>query len=507
MPSTSALDPTLLQTGQTRVFILEGGAGPGASAVYQGRARALGVDWPGGDVTAIRAPSATRYNQFDVVAKVRAAQGLPTMSLEFRMKRDIDDMLTIFQKGCAIDIHIHAGECQSPDDFQSFDMVGVLEGALMTSYNTGEQGAFEETAVVLQTLPFVADDYYMVTAIRDSEIGEAEIVQEVVGLSFADAVSCGQCGIPSDGAQVLFAVTKSHGGSPGLPAEVIYTANAGQTLGQTVITTLGANEDPTDLAAVGTNVVVISGEDVALHWAPVADILTGSETWARVATGFVALKLPNRIFNWNKSFTWIAADDGYVYFASDVTAGVTPQTAGSVTTEDLQDIHGVSDQDLIAVGDNNAMLVTSNGGNTWAAVVGPAVGINLTACWMRSKSEWMVGDANGSLWYTRDAGDNWTERTFVGSGSGAIAAIAFATNNVGYMSHTLSGNGRLLRSLDGGASWSRIPDGGNIGTLTLNDRLNRLAVPTSAPSNIRANVVWAGGLADDAIDGILLKVA
>lgn len=500
-------DPLALKNSQTRVFTLEGGSGPGAVAQYQGRARALAPDHAGGDFTPIRAPSRNRYGDFDIIAKIRAQPGLPTLGLELNSTRSRSVMHTLFLKRCDVDVQVHMGECQDPTDFLSYDAILVLEAAQPTNWGATELGTFEEEALVRETLPFSGENMYYIVPVRETPTAATAIQQEVVGVAVIDGVSCGQCGAPSDGASVIFAVTVSEGGSPGLPGEVIFTQDAGSTVGSTIVTTLGANEDASDLAGVGTNVVVISAEDNALHYAPVQDILLEQEAWTRVATGFVALKLPNRIFSLGRTFTWIAADDGYIYFSSDITAGVTPQTDGSVTVEDLVDIHGVDELNLIAVGDSNAVLVTTNGGNVWSSVTGPAPAVNLTACVMRSAREWIVGDAGGNLWYTRDGGLSWTAKAFTGSGSGTINALAFATRSVGFMAHTLNGKGWVLRTVDGGASWTRVPDGGNISSFTDNDRINRLAVAPSAPDDIRANVVWAAGLGADAADGILLKIA
>lgn len=500
-------DPTILKNSQSRVFTIEGGSGPGASAVYQGRARALAAAQNGGAFTPIRGPSPKQYGAFETILKTRAQAALPTTSLEFREKRDVSEMLTLFQKRCDVDVQVHFGSCTDPTDFNSFEFVRILEGAGMENWATDDQGTFEAENVVQETLPFTGEELYDIRPLHDSQLASGLIVQEVVGIAICDGISCGNCGAPSDGASVIFTVQKAHGGSPGLPAEIVFTDDGGSTLGSTHVTTLLATKNPSDLTCVGTNLVVISGEDLSIHFASISDVLLSRESWTKTVIGLVATKLPTRIFSRGRTLTWIAAAGGYIYFSSDITAGVVAQTAGGVTTQDLADIHGVDDVNLIAVGGSNAVLVTSNGGSTWSSVTGPSVAVALTACWMRSIREWLVGDAAGNLWYTRDAGSTWTSKAFNGNGTGAVTAIVFATRSVGYMAHVVSAHGHILRTIDGGASWTRIPDGGNIGTLTDNAAINRLAVADSAPNNIKANLVHAVGLAVDASDGIWLKVA
>ena len=505
----SDIDPILLKSSETRIWTIEGGANPGAAAVYQGRGRVTTASWAGGAVKPIRGPSPRRYGDYITVAKIRGMQDLPTVNIELREERDVRDMLTLFQKRCVVDLQIHAGNCQDPTDFLAYDRITIYEGAVLENFGVGDQGAFDgdQEVAVVDTIPFVADSMYDVKPIRESAIAAAAIVQEVVGVSICDGVSCGSCGAPSDGASVVFAVTKSHGGSPGLPGEVIFTDDGGQTTGSTIVHSLPANKDASDLICSGLNLVVVSAEDLALHYAPIADILGASETWTRIATGFVAAKTPAKAFSRSRTFNWFAAAGGYVYFSADITAGVVVQTDGSITTQDLADISACTDVHVLAVGASNAVIYTTDGQN-WSAVTGPNVGVALTACWMLTPNIWIVGDATGALWYTKNSGSQWTQiTTFTAQGTGAIAAIAFATPSVGYMTQTISGKGYMNRTLDGGSTWARVPDGGNLATFTVNDKMTRLAVATSAPDNVKANVVWAGGLAGDGLDGVLFKIA
>ncbi len=69
------------------------------------------------------------------------------------------------------------------------------------------------------------------------------------------------------------------------------------------------------------------------------------------------------------------------------------------------------------------------------------------------------------------------------------------------MAHdTVTPAGRILRTIDGGNSWYVVPEG-NTG-FPANDRLNMLAPCINDP-----NIVYGGGLGDNATDGILIKGA
>ena len=497
-------DPSLLKTSQTRVWTIEDRAGPANKPVYQGRGRASGLAWPQGDITPIRGPSPDQYEAFLTIGKIKGQKGIPSLTTEFRLTRDLSDVLKLVRKGCPIDIQIHAGACKEPTNFnQGFEKILVLEDASPTDYGIGDLGALsdDQNAVVTETVPWSGSDYYEIGRLLPGEIGETEIIQEVVAVVICDSASCGACGIPSDGCQKVYAVTKAHGGSPGLQAEVVFSANGGVTLGDTGITTLPVNKDPIDVACVGVYLVVISNEDDSIHYAPLANILLGTETWTKVTTGIVAAGSPNAIYSLNSVLTWMVGDAGYVYFSDDVTAGFIVQSAGTATTQNLADVHFVDELNGVAVGAADAVIVTANGGVTWSSITGPLGAGPLTCVFMKTRLCWFVGTAAGKLFYTEDGGATWTEKTFPGSGSGAVHDIDFTNGTVGYMAHSTAGIvGRILRTIDGGYTWYVLPEAA--GTMPASDKINSLAVCLED-----VNVVYGGGLADDALDGILIKVS
>jgi photosystem II stability/assembly factor-like uncharacterized protein len=493
-----------MRTPYSRIFTIDGGAGPSNAPQYQGLSRAQTVSWPQGDRTPVRVPSRRRYGSFDTIDQIRGAQGLPTLGVQFRFTRDLSDLLALVRKQCNFDVQVHIGACKDPTDFNGgWEKILVLEGGAATSYDTEELGALDadQDAAPLESAPITGLDYYEIKPLIASALAAAEVTDEVIDVVICDSLTCGECGVSSDGCQVIFAIMAGSTGSPGLPAEVVFSDDGGATWQETNITTLAVGEAPNALACVGTNLVVVSEDSESLHYAPIADILLGTETWTEVTTGFVAAKGPLAIFSLGRTFTWIVAEGGYIYFSDDITAGVDVQSAGSVTTQNLVAIHGIDENTLVAVGASNAVLLTTSGGNTWASVTGPAVGIQLNTIWMRGENEWLIGTNGGELWYTRDGGDTWTEKGFSGAGAGVVRDIKFSSPTVGYMAHdTATPSGRLFRTVDGGNSWYTVPE--STGTMPANDRFNKIAACEED-----VNVVFAGGLGDNGTDGIMVKAA
>ncbi len=497
--------PPGVRTPFSRVFTLEDRAGPATTPVYQSVARSMSPSQSFGDVTPVRRPDPNQYGRFLIEDTIRGELGLPTLTIQGRYQFTISEFLRLARKGCSLDVQIHMGKCQNPADFNTgWDKILVFEGALITDWNPDELGALEqsEDAVVNEEIPMTGLDMYELKTLLFSELAATEVVGQVMAVAICDSVQCGACGIASDGCDKVFAVTETQVGSPGLPAELVFSANGGTTVSETTIDTLGITEDPSDLLCVGVNIIVVSNDSCSIHYAPTADVLTFTEAWTEVATGFVcAAGAPNAAISVGPRDTWFVGDGGHIYFASDPTAGVTVQNAGVATSENLLDVDALDDQNVVTVGVNNAVVYSRDGGDSWTSVTGPNVGVTLNTVAMRSELEWFIGDIGGQLWYTRDRGATWTEKIFPGSGAGVIRDIQFPTPTVGYLAHSDAvPAGRLLRTIDGGNSWYILPEG--TGAIQANDFINSIAACAEDP-----NTVYAGGLGDDASDGFLVKAS
>ena len=492
-------------TAETRVWLFRNQAGPDHVPAYQGCMKAGAIMRPKGEPSIVTCPSPKQFGKFIVVDKIPGGDGLPEINLTARYTQDLSELLRAVNHGCDVDIQLHIGQCGDPQSLnQGWEKILVLEKAQPGDYSIPDFGVLEQgdQAPILEEMPFRGEELYEILKMAFAEHAEIEAELEVIAIIICDAISCGDCDDPSDGCEKVFALTASVGASPGAGAEIIFTGDGGTTWGDTTITTLPAGRDPNDLACVGDNLVVISADENSLHYASKADILEGTAGWAEVTIGFEATGSPLAIFSLSPRHTWIVGENGYVYFTEDPTAGVAIQTPGLITVEDLLAIHGYDYYNLVAVGENDAIIITENGGDTWAVSPNtPNPGVNLQTVWMRSISEWFVGCADGTVWYTTDAGLNWTQKVLPTQAVLTnIEDIKFSTPTVGWIAANTAIEGKILRTIDGGNSWYIAPEG-NL-SMPANDRINEIAVCESNP-----NVVFAGGLADDGADGIILKGA
>jgi photosystem II stability/assembly factor-like uncharacterized protein len=495
-----------VRTGYSRVFLLEQKAGPETAPAYQSFWKAGSFTFDQGDVTVVRAPSDGQYDGFIPIGKIIGAPGNPKIDLTSYMPLDAKSLfLRLATRGCDNDIHIHFGNCQDPKDFNGgWTKILVIENARPTSYSTEDLGALDadQRAIVHETLPITGETAYEIFRIGLARQADVQLTREAMDVSIVDAINCGQCGLPSDGTNKVFVLEAYSGGSPGVNAQIVATKDGGKTWIESTIASLGATQSARRIMGSGNYLVVLSDDSDSVHYALMSAILAnaGATAWSQNTSGFVATKGPRAGFSFGATFNWAVGEGGYIYFTNDVTSAWVVQDPGTLTIANLNDIHGYDASRLVAVGDGNIVLYTTNGGATWSAAPGggPAVGVNLNCVFMRTDLEWWVGTATGRLFYTRDGGTSWTEKAFPGSGSGVVRDIQFPSRNVGYMSHdTVGGAGRILRSISAGNSWYVAPEG--TGTIPTNTRINQLA---ATPNDV--NTVYGAGIQANN-DGILIK--
>ena len=492
---------TPAKNAYSRVFLIKRRARPDHAPEYQSCFVGGSIEQAFGDIEKIELPSPKRYGEFDEIGTIRGGQERATTALTGRYAGDLaSEMLRLATLKCAMDLHFHFGTCTDPTDFNTFTKAVVLEDAFITNVSTDEVGTLESgnQSAINETADVSARDWYEVLQLSMAKRADTVITNEVVDVVICDNAGCGDCDEESDGCEKIYGVTVAAGGSAGTPADVVYSLDAGATWYAHDVDSLAVAESASALACVGNYVVVVSNASNSLHYVLKADLkTTGDPSFTEVTTGFVALGEPNDIWSvGTKAF--IAGDGGYIYSTEDPTTGVDVLDAGVAVVDDLNAIHALDKEFAVAVGNNGAIVKTSNG-TTWAEVTPRPVGagVHLTAVWVKSQTEWLIGTNDGRLLYTVDGGENFSFKGFSGSGTGVVRDIAFSTNTVGYMSHsTTAPAGRILRTYDGGYSWVILPEG--LGSIPANDRVTALATCEDA------NFVVGAGLADDGADGFIV---
>ena len=477
--------PELAHSEYSRLFLLEGRAAPGTIPKYMSLWRAGALTWDQGDVTNVYIPDPDRYGAFKIAGKITGEPSNPELAMAARYTMDLSELLKLLRNGCDHDLQVHFGVCRNPRDFNAgWDKILVLEAATGGSYGTGDLGALEpsQKAQIDEESTFRGEVAYEIGRLMFARRAAAETTEEVVGVAFGSADQClAVCG-QSEGkiilalmAPVAYAI-----------ARYAYSSDGGLTWTDGNVASAAADDLLEAIANIGSYTIVVNATGGGIEYCLLADLIAGAAAWTQVTTGFVGAGVPQAIWSASPASSWIVGDAGYIYLLADPADGVTVQDAGSATVENLVAVHGESEMNVMAVGANNAVVYTTDGGLTWAAVTGPNPGVALTCCWMKSELVWLVGDATGRLWHTSNGGASWAEKLFSGCGTGSVESIFFATPTVGYMAHTTAAPaGRVFRTIDGGYSWYVLPEGtGNIPT--------NLAIHSLAGYS-DANVIYGGG--------------
>lgn len=496
--------PAQLNSVNQRVWSVEGGVRFDRAPQYI----ALGKfsDDPAktiGESTRITAPDPNSYNRDVQVGTMEASEERATLAIGTRYQVTKSLLQRWKNLRCRVDIYALSGKCGNPQDFtEGGEKWTLFIDGKISDHSFENFGAYglDENNPTNEAVAMTADDYWEFLYMRQDQIGAVSTVREVYTVDVASASDCDDC--TELGEKVLLTMAGASA-TPGTQPILLYSSNKGETFSSQTISTLFSNENIVDAVVIGDNFVLISNTANEIHWTSVNEIYEGVNTWNQVNTGFVAAKQPNAMVFPDVRHGWIVGNGGYIYFATNFKVGVTVQDAGVATSQNLRSVSAVDNENALAVGDSNAVVFTSNGGNTWEAVTGPAVGINLGACWMWDEKTWLVGEGaggQGRLWGTVNSGVTWTQIGLPASYN-RIDRIKFISEAEGYISARAGGQSYILRTKTAGYEWTVLPDGKK-GVALANSYLSDIAVTSKF-----GNLVYAAGLASNLTAGIALKMS
>lgn len=492
-----------------RSYIQYGGPLPGNQVAYYGQEAQYmvieGVSAPelgGIEPTYVHDPR--RPGAYRLVARKISPPDLASASFKFLEKHGAIPR-QLMKQNCVFNSYQPVGKCKDPSDFLAgwSNYVLIYSRALTTNKDLGNRGQWDGDDQVEDTLETSLSDIYPIGPLAFGEKAAAQIDREVVDIVYGSNVQCGDCGDADDGTSRIYGVTKSSGGgSPGLPAEVVYTLNGGLVWLEATITGIGATADPTAVDIVGDKVVVVVTSENAYYWATLTNGIPG--TFTKVTTGFVTNKQPTDIYVAGPRKVYLCGNGGYIYESTDITAGVTVIDAGSATTSNLNRIRGL-DETIVAVGASSTVIYSQNRGLTFATVSNApsAIATNITAVEVLESRRWWVGTELGRVLYTTNSAETaWVEKTFEGSGSGAVKDIVAATEEVLYFSFSTSTpTARVFASWNGGADFTRFSP--RILNWPVFTHANRLAVPNVADAGVASNNLAVAGLSGGGTDGVI----
>lgn len=486
-----------------RVWYIEGGVHPTRTPVLLTIGK-FGTD-PSqkfGDAKKISAPDPNNFNKDIQIGTIPGSTDRATLGIAIRSTVQKSILMGWKNKKCRVDIYALSGKCGNPQDFtEGWEKIVYFPDGRISGHNFEGFGAFgtDDNKETNETVDMTAEEYWEFLYMAQEQIGSVYTTRQVYTVDVYVGNDCEDCPEPCDR---VFATMAGASATPGTQPVLLYTADAGLTWSQQTITTLFSNEEVKDGAFIGDDFVIISNTSCSLHYTELELVYDGTNTWKEVTAGFVAGKCPNAMWTVDARNTWIVGDGGYIYFCKNHKTGVTVMDAGVTTTQSLRAVHAYDKNNILAVGTNNAVVTSKDGGETWQTVTGPAVGILLGACWMWDKTTWFVGEGaagNGKLWLTTNLGKSWTEvvlpNTYV-----QIDKIRFISEAEGYISARDAGKSYILRTITAGNEWVVLPNGKRA------TPINNTSLTDLMPCSKYSNTVYAAGLAAGGSLGIIVKM-
>jgi len=496
-------DPKAFTALNHRIWYVEGGVHPTRAPelltigkISTDPTKTIGED------TRITAPDPNSFSRDIQVGTVQASEERATLSVAIRSTAQKSVLIGWKNKNCRVDIFALAGKCYNPQDFtEGGEKFVYFPDGRISSHSFENFGAFgrDEDNPTNEMVDMTAEDYWEYLNEGQEQIGGAYTTRQIYTIDVYTGNDCEAC---PDACDRVLATMAGTDATPGTQPVLLYSDDGGITFNQDVISTLFSNEDISDAEIVGGDLVIITNIGNELHYTDIELLYDNLNTWQQQDSGFVTGNGPNAMSSADARHTWMVGDGGYVYFCKNHKVGVSVQDAGVATSQNLNDVNAYDSDNVLAVGDSNAVIFSSTGGTTWKAVTGPSVGVNLESCWMWAEDVWFVGEGaggSGKLWLTTDAGLTWSEVGLPASYS-RIRKIQFVSEAEGYISADGGGQSYVLRTITAGNEWVVLPQGKSSVPVD-NSYLSDLAVCSKWD-----NTVYAAGVADNGTAGIILKM-
>lgn len=483
-----------------RLWAIPGGVHPYNAPEFLALAK-IGGDpsKPRGDSTRITAPDPNNFDSDIEIGRVPGTEERGTITISRRYTVAAGKLMGWFHKGCRVDFLAPVGKCGNPQNLhRGGEKFIYFEDGDPSTISLENSGAFgrDETAMSNENLDMTFETFWEVFLLSSEQILSAHTTREVRTVDFCEEDNCGDC---SD-CQRFLATMVGTGATPGTQPTLIYSDDGGVTASTETIDTMFSVESIADAQCIGGDFVLITHEGNEFHYRNIDELYKGLGEWHQVDTGFVVGGEPNKMFSVDPRHTYIVGNGGYIYLSKNPRAGVTVLNAGISTTQNLNYVHAYDSDNVLVVGNSNTVLVSTNGGDTWRTVTGPAAGENLGICWMWNTDVWFVGTGSGgsgTLYKTKNGGYTWDEVSLPVNAN-RFDAITFISEMEGAIACRVGGNAKILRTITGGYEWWESPDSTK-GQLESVDYLNDLTF-----CNYYANKLYSGGLADNGTAGVIL---
>lgn len=504
------LDEIITQ-GNIRYYYQPGGANAINQLLYAGQdGQYINIDSnthpKRGSIAPINVQDLRQAGKYRQVSRNISPPDFASMTVNFLQKHSsVPKQLIGYD--CLITFYQLAGRCKDLSDFINGwdDYIKIMPDGLQTNSTEGG-GAFAADDMIQDALDFTIAEPYPIGKMQFGETGEAEVDREVIDIVYGSQINCPDCGPGDDGTQLLYAVLNN---DVAVPPDIVFSTDGGKTWTLQAITGTADSDIPVAIDVVGNFlIVVVKDGATGAYFTTQIDEFTGvpSTTWAKSTPGFDATGQPNDIYVANPREIYFAGDAGFIYRLRGLSASLETLSAGGVTSNDLNRVHGIDDL-IVFVGDTADVVISVNGGQSFSLTNASPGAANLTALWVNAKYNWWVGDSAGAVYFSNTEGRSWVQATMVNALT-QVDDIVFPTPEVGYIiGRDATPNAIMYHTFNGGVDLvetQATEKNGRVLQWSTFDYGNRMAFPDVSTAGISSNYLAIGGLADDGTDGIIL---
>lgn len=415
-------------------------------------------DWPGVKITGIRKNrrgaitpiyrrSGRNPRNFLRVGSRIAAPAANTITLEFASKGCGGFMPNELVQ-CLLDVYQQHICCGNGGDFKrGWLKIDVFTGIDLESNEYSDGTSYNREAdnneLFLRHTGELRDAF-TIYPLNVPEIGAAGAFDTgagVLDVIYANLENCSGsgCGSQLGCADRWYAITNE--------GTLIYRKNANSSPTSVAVTSYVANTIA-KIAILGSRLFVsyVSGGGTGgFFWSDLAD--DGDPgVWTQVAIGAFQ---PRGWLNASSTlllYGYNAQNEPLIYEV-DGSTGYTQIFGSGLDNSGILDMIECGST-RVGVGQEGAIWVSGCQG-VWSLAPSSPTATNIVSIDAREGGEWWIGTSGGRVYYTTDAAQNWTEKTFPFSGTGAVYDIKWANPSVGYVLN----NAGLYVSWDGGQSW------------------------------------------------------
>ena len=441
----------------------------GESWEFLGCHNLSGISVPRGDTNPVYCR--TGKNTFAIQRTWKGTPGLGSASI-----MAYESVFNVLQEmKCAFNLAVlHSGE-GADDDPTNFDYLYYYNGMEITGEETDTHVAGlnpDEQKPITLTMPTTFRSRVKVKRLlaQARDLSDMTGGMQLNGVAFCDSPSCDNFGnLSSVGCQIGYVASSSDGQPAGTSATVLKTSDGGGTWEDLGSPFTNQSDNVIDIDCDGDVVVAVNGvtPGYAYSW-------DGGTSWTTVSTS----KLLNKVYILSSTKIWFMAQDGTIYYSNNRGVTVAAQEDGSTTVQSLNDISAADTLTLYAVGDNNTIIKTIDGGNIWFTLAGPATSIYPNDLYkvvaVPSTDIVLVGDEQGNVYRSGDGGSTWSLVFANTNLAGGIRGMAVCDCNVIMIAGNTqdpyfygASEGFVYQSVDGGNSWFGVELPTNAGVLDL----------------------------------------